>query len=49
MLQFVNWRSVNAAFCAIMWMVAFVLAVVIVVHGLPSAPSVHHAARYTIR
>jgi hypothetical protein len=43
-LLFVNWRSVHRAFCGVMWVIAVVLAVVVLVHvGLP-AESGHHAA-----
>jgi hypothetical protein len=43
-LLFVNWRSVHRGFCGVMWVIAVVLAVVVLVHvGLP-AQSGHHAA-----
>jgi hypothetical protein len=44
-LAFVNWRSVNRKFCTLMWIVAFVLAVAIVLAGLPPEGSAHHVAR----
>jgi hypothetical protein len=43
-LLFVNWRSVHRAFCGVMWVIAVVLAVVVLAHvGMP-AESSHHAA-----
>jgi hypothetical protein len=44
-LLFVNWSSVSAMFRGLMWIVAVVLAAVIVVHLVPSASEAHHAAR----
>jgi hypothetical protein len=45
-LLFVNWSSVSARFTALMWAVAIVLALVVLVHVLPSggAHAAHHAA-----
>ena len=48
-MQFVDWRSVNAAFCGLMWLMVLVLAVVILAHGLPAAPPIHHPPRPTLR
>lgn len=31
-LGFVNWRSVNRAFCFVMWGIVFVLAMVVLAH-----------------
>jgi hypothetical protein len=42
-LLFVNWSSVSAMFRGLMWLAAVVLAAVIVVHLVPSAPPAHHA------
>jgi hypothetical protein len=43
-LLFVNWRSVHRGFCGVMWLIAVVLAVVVLAHvGMP-ADSGHHAA-----
>ena len=43
-LLFVNWRSVHRGFCGVMWVIAVVLAVVVLAHvGMP-AESGHHAA-----
>ena len=40
-LLFVNWRSVHRAFCGVMWLIAVVLAVVVLAHiGMP-AQSAH--------
>jgi len=45
--MFVDWRRVNAQFCGVMWMIAAVLAVVILVNvGKPSAP-VKQSPRYS--
>jgi hypothetical protein len=44
-LLFVNWSSVSSMFRGLMWIVAIVLAGVIVVHLVPASPSVHHAVR----
>jgi hypothetical protein len=44
-LLFVNWSSVSSMFRGLMWIVAIVLAAVIVVHLVPATPSAHHAAR----
>jgi hypothetical protein len=44
-LLFVNWSSVSRLFRGLMWLVAIVLAGVIVVHLVPTAPAAHHAAR----
>jgi hypothetical protein len=42
-LLFVNWRSVHRGFCGVMWVIAIVLAVVVLSHiGL--VESGHHAA-----
>jgi len=43
-LGFVNWRTVNAQFCLLMWVAAAVLAFIILMHVAP-APSAdsHHA------
>jgi hypothetical protein len=39
---FVNWSSVSARFRALMWIVAIVLAGVVVVHLVPASTAVHH-------
>ncbi len=44
-LSFVDWRTLNALFCGLMWLVVLVLAVVIVTHALPASPAVHHGSR----
>lgn len=41
-LLFVNWRAVSSMFRGLMWLIAIVLAGVIVVHLLPTTPA-HHA------
>jgi hypothetical protein len=49
-MGFVNWRALNAVYCALIWMVAIVLALVILAHGLPQeAPPAHHAAGALLR
>jgi hypothetical protein len=44
-LMFVNWRSVHAAFCGLMWLIAVVLAVVVLAHTAMPADAAHHATR----
>jgi hypothetical protein len=44
-LLFVNWSAVSSMFRGLMWIVAIVLAAVIMVHLVPTAPETHHAAR----
>jgi hypothetical protein len=44
-LLFVNWRSVHRAFCGLMWLIAVVLAVVVIAHTALPAGSEHHVAR----
>jgi hypothetical protein len=44
-LLFVNWSSVSSMFRGLMWIVAIVLAAVIVIHLVPVAPAAHHTAR----
>ena len=44
-LLFVNWSSVNVMFRGLMWLVAIVLAGILVVHLVPATPAVHHTAR----
>jgi hypothetical protein len=41
-LLFVNWSSVSSMFRGLMWIVAIVLAGVIVVHLVPGSPPPHH-------
>ena len=43
-LLFVNWRSVHHGFCGVMWVIAVVLAVVVLAHVGTAAESAHHAA-----
>jgi hypothetical protein len=43
-LGFVNWREVNAGFCALMWFVALVLAGVILMHVAAGPAAAHHVA-----
>ncbi len=42
-LLFVNWRSVHAGFCVVMWIVAAILAVIVLVHVAMLADAGHHA------
>jgi hypothetical protein len=44
-LLFVNWSSVSAMFRGLMWIVAIVLAGVIVLHLVPTSEPVHHSIR----
>jgi hypothetical protein len=48
-LQFVNWSSVSWRFRGLMWIVAVVLASVIIIHLMPDTPSAHHAAARLMR
>jgi hypothetical protein len=41
-LLFVNWRSVHAGFCVVMWIVAAILAIVVAVHVAVPADAAHH-------
>lgn len=47
---FVDWRAVNAKFCGAMWFLALVLALVILVSGVPAppAPSIHQARLHAV-
>ena len=47
-LGFVNWRVVNRYFCGLMWLVAIVLALIVLTH-LVHASSVAHAGVVTVR
>lgn len=44
-LLFVNWSQVSTMFRRLMWLVAIVLAGVIVVHLMPAFEPVHHSMR----
>jgi hypothetical protein len=46
-LLFVNWRSVHTMFCALMWVLAAVLAIIVIVHLAVPADAVQHAAPNT--
>ena len=48
-LAFVNWRTVNRYFCALMWLVAFVLALIVITHLAHAAPAAHPAAAVIAR
>ncbi len=43
-LAFVNWRVVNEHFCTLMWVIAVVLAVVVLTHLGGSSADAHHVA-----
>lgn len=43
-LLFVNWRSVHRGFCAVMWIVAMILAIIVIAHMATPADAAHHAA-----
>jgi hypothetical protein len=47
---FVDWRAVNSMFCGAMWFLALVLALVILVSGLPApaAPPIHQAPLHAV-
>jgi hypothetical protein len=40
-LLFVNWSTVSKRFCALMWLLAFVLVVVILAHLIPASAPAH--------
>jgi hypothetical protein len=40
-LLFVNWSSVSSLFRGLMWIIAIVLAGVIVIHLMPASPPAH--------
>jgi hypothetical protein len=44
-LLFVNWASVSRRFCALMWLLAFVLLVIILAHLIPGSPPTHAPPR----
>jgi hypothetical protein len=43
-LGFVNWRSVSIRFTVLMWMLAGVLAIVVLLHTGDPSPIAHHHA-----
>jgi hypothetical protein len=43
-LGFVDWRSVNRLFCGLIWMVALVLALIVIAHLNTGPDSVRHVA-----
>jgi hypothetical protein len=49
-MQFVNWHAVHSVYCGLMWFLVLVLALVILVHGVPqSALPAHHAVQPPVR
>ncbi len=48
-LLFVNWSSVSSMFRGLMWIVAILLASVIIIHLMPDSSSAHHAATRLMR
>jgi hypothetical protein len=48
-LGFVNWRTVNRYFCVLMWVVAIVLALIVLTHLVHAAPAAHASALVTAR
>ena len=48
-LLFVNWSSVSSKFRALMWIVAIVLAGVMLVHMVPIASGAAHHSIHTMR
>jgi hypothetical protein len=43
-LLFVNWRRVHARFCVIMWIIAVILAAVVIAHLAAPSDAANHAA-----
>ena len=41
---FVNWRSVHKGFCAVMWIVATILAVIVIAHVAVPPDAAYHAS-----
>jgi hypothetical protein len=48
-LLFVNWRSVHRGFCGLMWVIAVVLAVIVLVHTTALLSGSGHHAAHMIR
>jgi hypothetical protein len=49
-MRFVNWQTVNAVYCTVLWMIALALVFVILAHGpWQSPPPAHHTAVAPIR
>ncbi len=48
-LGFVNWRSVNAYFCLLMWLVAVILAVIVLGHVIHTPPPGHGGQAVGVR
>jgi hypothetical protein len=48
-LGFVNWRTVNRYFCALMWLVAVVLALVVLTHLVSATPAAHGPGAVMVR
>jgi hypothetical protein len=48
--MFVDWHAVNAMFCGVMWLLALVLALMIIGHHLSGAPAppLHHALLHAV-
>jgi hypothetical protein len=38
-LLLADWKKINRAFCAVMWSIALVLAIVVIAHATPSSHS----------
>jgi len=43
-LAFVNWQAVSERFRTLMWVIAVVLAIVVLTHLVGTSAGVHHAA-----
>jgi hypothetical protein len=48
-LGFVNWRNVNRYFCTVMWLLAIVLALVVLTHLFHASAAGHGAAGVIVR
>jgi hypothetical protein len=48
-LAFVNWQSVHAMFCALMWVLALVLALAILIDSSTAGAVVHHQPPRMVR
>jgi hypothetical protein len=49
LLAFVNWQSVHAMFCVLMWVLVIVLALVLLIHGSAAGALVHHQPPRIVR
>lgn len=46
---FVNWQSVHQMFCVLMWLLAIILALVLLIHSSTAGALVHHQPPRIVR